>query len=57
VSDKATQATGIKLVTVSFDEDDGLEVDWDGVDEYTAWAYLSWACALLEDIIATGADE
>ena len=31
---------GVRLVTVSFDEDNGLEVDWDGVQLFEAWAYL-----------------
>lgn len=30
----------LKLVTVSLDPDNGLEVDWEGLSEYEAYAML-----------------
>ncbi len=39
----------MKLVTVSYDEATGLEVDFEGMNAYEAWSYLTWATQLLED--------
>lgn len=46
------QSTGIKLITVSYDDSNGLEVDWEGLDIFAAYGYLIWAVAILEEEIA-----
>jgi hypothetical protein len=53
----AEVSTGIKLVSVSYDDTNGLEVDWDGVNAYEAWAYLQWAAVMLEDVINGDVDD
>ena len=41
----------VKVVTVSFDDDNGLEVDYDGCSPYEAWAFLVHGVKLLEGVI------
>lgn len=38
----------VRLVTISYDADNGLEVDWDGCSVYEAWAYVYHALDLIE---------
>ena len=38
---------GVKLITVSYSDEDGLEVDYEGMNAYEAWAYLVHAAELL----------
>lgn len=38
----------VKLVTISWDADEGLEVDYTGCSPYEAWAFLVHATELLD---------
>jgi hypothetical protein len=50
-------STGIRLITVSYDPTEGIEVDWDGMNAYEAWAYLSWAIVAVEEFINADVDD
>ncbi len=47
---------GMKLVTVSYSDENGLEVDWDGMNEYEAYAYLLFAAETVWEQVE-GADD
>ena len=47
----------VKLVTISWDEDAGLEVDYTGCSPYEAWAFLVHATELLDLTIGGGVFE
>jgi hypothetical protein len=47
----AESSIAIKLVTVSYDEGEGVEVDWDGMSAYEAFGLLLKATQCVEDYI------
>lgn len=41
----------VKIITVSYDDDAGLVVDYEGCSPYEAWAFLVHGVALLEGVL------
>ena len=41
----------VRVVTISWDDDNGLEVDYEGCSPYEAWAFLVHGVAILEGVI------
>lgn len=49
--------TGVHLVTISYDDEDGLEVDWEGMNAYEAWALCIKAADTIEADIDSEPDD
>ncbi len=48
---------GMKLITVSFDEENGIEVDWTGMSSYECWALLSFAVDIVRERLEEKEDD
>lgn len=48
---------GVKVVSISYDDDAGLEVDYAGMNAYEAWSYLFHGLELVEDQLRGDEDE
>ena len=47
----------MKLITVSFDDDSGIEVDWTGMSAYECWALLSFAVDIVRERLEEKEDD
>lgn len=47
----------VKVVSISWDDENGLEVDYDGCSPYEAWAFLLHATEILAAVIDPPEDD
>ena len=47
----------MKLVTVSYDDENGIEVDWAGMSPYEAWALLMFGADIVRERLEEKEDD
>lgn len=52
-----SEAVDLKLITMAYDSEQGLEVDWEGVSEYEAYGMVVGATEILGRLLIEDDDE